>query len=157
SPPANLRKKNPWGGLSGAVLFEDDTGLPFGVIGRWEDSFDLSVLGVTLLAQVEDSNPLWASARLTKPIRSTSQLRTYSMISRNLRELGYLLDRGDQIKDLSSGLIPEKQEPKSQSEAATDEKKWPPAVTIVIGRPRDEPAELLRRIERHLGAAYFSR
>jgi hypothetical protein len=154
SPAIKSPNENPWGGLSGAVLFEDDTGLPVGIVSRWEESFDLSVLGVTLLAQVEDSSPLWVCAKLTKPIRSISHLRMYATSSRSVRELGYLLDRGEQITDLTTGLEkPGKPDPDETKHKAG----WPPAITIVMGRPRDEQAEFLRRIERHLGASYSGR
>jgi hypothetical protein len=160
SPAIKSPNENPWGGLSGAVLFEDDTGLPVGIVSRWEESFDLSVLGVTLLAaQVEDSSPLWVCAKLTKPIRSISQVRLYATSNTRARELAYLLDRGEQITDLTTGLVPEQEEKlgKPDPDETKRKTKWSPAITIVMGRPRDGQADFLRRIERHLGASYSGR
>jgi hypothetical protein len=161
SPPADQANgiDSPWGGLSGAVLFDEESGLAVGIIGRWESSFDLSVLGITPVGALADSDRFWVSAGLPKPIRSTAEIRNFAIASKRARELVYLMDRTKQLTQFDETVKSQigMGESASAANAQAAVRKWAPIISVVVSRPRDEPAELIRRLERLLGSVHPSR
>ena len=137
-----------WEGMSGAVLFQDNTNIVLGIVTKRESSKANSLLGATLFRAVANDDTFWSAAGLPRPSTTASRQNSRRSDQKTAKPSNFLhlFDRDPQ--QISVGYHVEKK---------LTMPPYPVVLIAIIAAAEDEASYLVRRLELILESKFTER